>query len=81
MGDPGNNVYRHNGVVTVMIFSPVNTGEKEALALADHATAVYRGWTGSGLRFRRPPFVRQIGPDRKWYHLNVLCPFERDSFF
>lgn len=80
-GDPGNNVHRHTGLLTLMIFVPVNTGDKEALELADQASAIFRGWqdAASGLRFRQPPFVRQVGPDRKWYQVNVLCPFERDE--
>lgn len=80
-GDPGNNVHRHTGLVTVMIFTPLGQGDKEALELADQAAAIFRGWqdSSSGVLFRSPPFVRQIGSEKKWFHLNLLCPFQRDS--
>lgn len=82
-GDPGNNVYRHSGLLTVMIFSPLNQGDGPALALADTAAAIFRGWTDAavGLRVRQAPFIRRIGAEKSWYHVNVLIPFERDSHF
>ena len=79
MGDPGNNFIRHPGVVTVMIFSPLNRGDKAALELADNAAAVFRGYQSAGVYFRSPPSIRRVGVDGKWYHINVVCPFERDT--
>lgn len=83
MGNPGNNFYRHPGLVTVMIFTPLNQGDKEALAIADEVAAIFRNWQDPTTRvfFRRPPYVRRIGAESKWYHVNVLCPFERDTLF
>lgn len=83
MGDPGNNFHRHTGIVTVMIFTPLNQGDAEALQVADEVAAIFRGWQDPTTRvfFRTPPFVRRIGEDGKWYHVNVLCPFERDTLF
>lgn len=83
MGDPGNNVHRHEGAVVVMIFTPSGEGDQRALELADQAAAIYRGWLapGTGLRFRRAPFIRRVGQEQKWYHVNVLIPFERDTHF
>lgn len=82
-GDPGNNVHRHIGLVTVMIFTPLGQGDEEALELADQAAAIFRGWEDGtvGVRFRNPPYVRQIGEEKSWYHVNLLCPFERDTLF
>jgi len=82
MGDPGNNIHRHTGVVTIMIFTRLGLGDEAGLEYADLATAIFRGWedAATGLRFREPPFVRQVpGQAHKWYHINVLCPYERDS--
>lgn len=83
MGDPGNNVHRHEGAAIVMIFTPAGAGDQRALELADRAAAIFRGWqsAGTGLRFLRPPFVRRVGQEQKWYHINVIIPFQRDSHF
>lgn len=83
MGDPGNNVHRHEGAVVIMIFTPAGAGDQRALELADRAAAIFRGWQapGTGLRFLRPPFVRRVGQEQKWYHINVFVPFERDAHF
>ena len=83
MGDPGNNFHRHTGLLTVMIFTPLNQGDAEALQIADEVGAIFRGWQDPTTKvfFRLPPFVRRIGAESKWYHVNLLCPFERDSLF
>lgn len=83
MGDPGNNFHRHTGLLTFMIFTPLNQGDAEALQVADEVAAIFRGWQDPTTRvfFRQPPFVRRIGADGKWYQVNLLCPFERDSLF
>lgn len=82
MGDPGNNVYRHSGAVVLMIFTPAGAGDQRALELADRAAAIFRGWQtqNTGLRFKAP-FVRRVGQEQKWYHINVLVPFQRDAHF
>ena len=82
-GDPGNNFYRHVGLVTVMIFTPLNQGDAEALQLGDEVTAIFRGWQDPTTRvlFRLAPYVRRVGSDGKWYQVNALMPFERDSLF
>ena len=81
-GDPGNNVERNVGLVTVQIFVPVDQGEGEALELADQARAVFRSWRDvtSGVRFLVPPYARQIGDDGKWYQVNVLASFQWDDY-
>lgn len=81
MGDPGNNVFRHTGIVTTQIFVKAGRGDREALQYADTAAGIFRGWEepAVGLRFRVPPYVRQVGVDGNWYQINVLAPFERDT--
>lgn len=83
MGDPGNNLHRHPGLVTVMIFTPVGEGDGESVALSDSAAAVFRGWehSSSGVLFQRPPFRRVISADGPTYHANVICPFHWDGHF
>ena len=82
MGDPGNNIERNLGQVTIQIFVLSGVGEGAALALADAARAVFRSWTdaASGLRFEVPPYARQVGVDGKWYQINVVAPFRFDDF-
>ena len=83
-GSPDNNVFRYGGLVTVMVFSLMGQGDAEQLTLADKAVTTFLGWQDgtSGVLFRQPPFARQVlGRDAKWFHTNVICPFERDSFF
>lgn len=81
MGDPGNNIVRNVGQVTVQIFAPSGDGEGLALEIADLALAVFRSWRDAttGLRFEVPPYVRQIGPDGKWYQINVVAPYRFDD--
>lgn len=83
MGQPDENLHRYTGLVTVQIFTKLGTGDERALELADLATGIFRGWrdASSGVRFRQAPYVRTVpGPQEKWHQLNVLAPFERDSF-
>lgn len=82
MGDPGNNVERNIGQVTVQVFAPAGDGEGAALELADVVRDIFRDWVdnASGVRFRVPPYARQIGADGKWYQVNVIAPFEFDDF-
>lgn len=81
MGDPGNNVERNVGQVTVQIFTPSGEGEGLALEYADVVRGIFRDWRNapSGLRFLVPPYARQIGVSGKWYQVNVVAPFEFDD--
>jgi hypothetical protein len=81
MGDPGNNVERNLGQVTIQIFAPSGEGEGEALELSDNARAIFRSWrdAATGLRFEVPPYARNIGTQGKWYQINVVAPFKFDD--
>ena len=82
MGDPGNNVERNRGQVTVQIFTLAGEGEGDALEFADQVKAIFRSWAdvASGVRFEVPPYTRQIGDQKKWYQVNVVAPFRFDDF-
>jgi len=82
MGDPGNNIARNVGQVTIQIFVPSGEGEGLALEIADQAKAVYRSWDDAvtGLRFEVPPYARQVGIEGKWYQVNVVAPYRFDDF-
>lgn len=82
-GDPSNNIHRYIGQVVIMIFTPKGQGDNQARTLSETATGIFRGWsdTASGVLFRLAPFVRDVtNSEDKWMHLNVICPFQRDSF-
>lgn len=82
MGDPGNNVERNLGQVTVQIFVKSGDGEGIGLGLTDQVKAIFRSWSdaSSGVRFVVPPYARQVGADGKWYQINVVAPFRFDDF-
>ena len=82
LGDPGNNVDRNFGQVTMQIFTLAGVGEGEALGLADKAKGVFRDWEDavSGVRFLVPPYARLVGGEGKWYQINVVAPFQFDDF-
>ena len=76
------NIYRHPGIITVNIFTPLNRGDKQALVLADAVSAIFRSWRDPVTRIRfKDPDLARIGPDDKWYHVAVSVPFERDTAF
>lgn len=81
-GDPGNNVDRNFGQVTIHIFALTGEGEGAALSLADKAKGVFRNWedVASGVRFLVPPYARLVGGEGKWYQINVVAPFQFDDF-
>ncbi len=74
------NFYRHPGLIIVSVFVPLNRGDKQALEYADSISAIFRSWQTTGIRFYAPT-VKRIGADDKWYHVNVVVPFERDTLF
>lgn len=82
IGDPGNNIARNVGQVTMQIFTLSGEGEGAALEIADLALGVFRSWSdpATGLRFEVPPYARQIGTNGKWYQINVVAPFRFDDF-
>lgn len=76
------NMHRHPGLVVVNIFSPLLRGDQTALRLADEIAGIFRNYQDSSLRLRFfSPELERIGPEDKWYQVNVSIPFERDSPF
>lgn len=76
------NFYRHPGMIIVGIFTPLNGGDKLGLQYVDSVAAIFRSYrdASTGLRIFSPE-IEQIGPEDKWYHINVRFYFERDSLF
>jgi len=76
---------RHPGLIFIMIFSPPDRGNNAALALADTAAAIFRRNSSTfvdGRILYRQPSIETIGiTDEGWFHVNVVIPYVRDSFF
>lgn len=78
-GAPGRNVFRHPGIVSLLIFTPARLGEEEALRLADLAAEVYRNETSEpDIRFSAPS-INKLGFVKNYHQVNVSIPFNRDS--
>ena len=78
IGNPGANVHRHNGVITVQVFVPIDSGIHTARDLADDAAAIFRNQRFDGIRCDVPS-AREVGPDDIWFQVNMSCPFRRDE--
>ena len=78
IGNPGANVHRHVGVITVQVFVPIDSGTHTARDLADDAAAIFRNQRFDGIRCDVPS-VREVGPDDIWFQVNMSCPFRRDE--
>lgn len=76
----GSRRFRHEGLLAIRVFVPVNTGFGTANSHADTLAALFRGVTVSGLTFRAPRVI-DAGSDGTYYQKNVLVDFYRDSTF
>jgi hypothetical protein len=75
----GTNAFRHIGLIVIQVFSPLNKGNGEVLALADSIASIFRNWCGTTVSCKAPS-VKDIGPDgHGWYQVNVSIPFHRDE--
>lgn len=77
-----NGEHRWAGIVYVQVFVPQGSGDGEARSLADEAAKIFRDRAlatddGGSITFRSPS-IQQIGPDGRWWQLNVICPYQRD---
>lgn len=80
MGDPGNNRFRHFGIVTIQVFQPRGDGSRDARDKATAALAIFMGaQTTNGVTFTDVS-ARQIGDDGNgYYQINILAPFWYDE--
>lgn len=74
-------LHRHDGMVMIEVFVPLDDGEGAMDDLCDAAGAVFRDHRDQqGLRFRTPSVVN-VGPTDTWFKKDVLIPFVRDTVF
>lgn len=80
IGAPGNNRFRHFGVVTIQVFAPRGDASIDARAKATAALAIFMGLeTANDIHFFDVQ-ARQIGHDEQgWYQINVLASFRYDE--
>lgn len=69
---------RYSGVVYIMIFVVLGQGLAEARRLADLAAPIFRKQIFDGVTCA-VPYLRDIGPDAPFYHVNLLVPFLYDA--
>lgn len=72
--------YRHTGIISINIHTPIDAGTTTAKTLADTASAVFRGWQSGGL-VCRSPYITFNGEEDGWYKINVTVGFFRDETF
>ena len=72
--------FRHEGVVTVQIFTPFSDGLVESDALAEIAKNAFEGevTTPGRVIFRRVR-LNEVGQTGQWFQVNVLANFEYDE--
>lgn len=80
VGDPGNNLKRHAGTVSVQICTEAGKGDAEARTLADKVEEIFNNKLTENIRFS----VTYSGgsPELlgKWSAWTIWCPFTRDEF-
>ena len=71
---------RSVGIISINIFTAINTGTRSGRTLADTAAAVFRGWATSEIICRTATITR-LGAVGEWFVTNVSVPFYRDEQF
>jgi hypothetical protein len=74
---PSGNTYRTFGECIAQIFSKIESGDHNALTIANYIVTAFRSKTASGVTYRTP-YLRRIGRDGRWWQVNVHIPFYSD---
>ncbi len=77
---PTSKRYRTVGVMINQIMCKPDVGIGDALNLADDIASYLRQWKSGNLRTRSPN-VEDLGLSGAWYQVNVIVPYQSDSFF
>lgn len=80
VGDPGSNLTRSAGVVTVRVHTPGGQGTDLVRELADHVCDIFRSVTVENIRFMIPYASDSSEQGSSWVSWTVFCPFSRDDF-
>jgi len=74
LGAVGFRKFERKGDIHLQIFVPVDRGTADADTLAMQARAVFEGARFSGV-VCYAGLSKEVGPDGRWYQVNVVIPF------
>lgn len=74
LGPVGNRKFQRTGEIAIQIFVPVDRGTADADTLAMQARAIFEGARFSGVCCYAG-LAREIGPDGRWFRVDVTIPF------
>lgn len=78
-GEVGNRRFRHEGIVTVQVFTEHGNGQVDSDVLATVAMDAFEGEvTSPGRVIFRNVRINEVGLDGQWFQVNVLAEFEYD---
>jgi len=73
--------YTINGILVFQLFAPMSDSEgvETVRSLAVLARDIYRGKQTTLSTWLRNARILEVGPDNKWYQINVLVDYEHDD--
>lgn len=78
VGAPSSNRFRREGIITIQVFAPENTGANDAADKADAAANIFIGVTNGGISYYGTT-INEIGnDDAGFYQINVITKFRYD---
>jgi len=78
VGSPGSNVIRHMGIVVFQIFTPINTGDKDAYDIQEIIRTSFKPATYGGVKYKAATVTR-VGEEDSWSQINVDIPYQADE--
>ena len=77
LGPVASRNFRSVGIMTAMLFFPLNKGEKALMEMADFIADQFTGITDAGVTYRAPS-VSRVSRAGNWWQVNVTVPFFSD---
>jgi len=74
-GPIGNRLFGRDGLIMVQIFAPIGKGLSKADELAKVVADAFEGQSTPGGVWFRKVRLREVGPDKAWYQVNVVAEF------
>jgi hypothetical protein len=71
-------LYRHIGIISISIFTPLKTGTKAAVEHAEVIDGIFREATFNNITCRVPS-IKNAANFNGWYRLNVTIPYFRNE--
>lgn len=79
MGDGTNKRVRTVGIVQVSIMGKPDAGSGPVMKLADDVKNALQLWRSGNIRTRAAQ-IQRLGLSGAWYQVNVIVPYQSDSF-